>query len=218
MSRRRQRFGGGSELPAAGGFPTRKWWRDRRGGSSRRSTGFGFWRKRTDARTGARWVPGFLRRLAPVKPASRISLGDPLATRDDSLVGQLGLNPRCAVRAPAPFVNRTNPLGENAVRLAPAGPAAFQPGVEPAPGDAEHAGHRHNGELSPVRSHEPEDPSVPSPERTKPLLYQYLPLFPQPPNVTAQTPQLRPLRSRQAVSAAAFVAVRLSHSVGDRLR
>ncbi len=109
-------------------------------------------------------APGRSRLLAPAC-ARQAGLphqsGDPLAAHEDSFVGQLGPNLRRAIRAPAPLGDRPNVPGENAVRLVPGGPRTFRPGVVPARGDAEHAGHRRDAELGPVRSHEPEDPFGP---------------------------------------------------------
>src|SRR5688500_8265622 len=57
-----------------------------------------------------------------------------------------------------------------------------------------------------------------SPERTRPRLFQDLPLFAQRPILAAKTPKLVALLGRQTVSSNAFVAIGLRDPIPNRLR
>ena len=80
---------------------------------------------------------------------------DPLAADRHAVVGQVGVNPRRAVRAPAASVNLPHTGGQLGIGLGASRRGASTPRVVPARGDTEHAGHRGDAEPSLIRTHEP---------------------------------------------------------------
>ena len=104
--------------------------------------------------------------------------GNALAAHCEPTVGQFSLNPRRPVGPSAPFVNRPHPLGESGVRLLPGRPRALQPGVEPlveTPSTRAIVVTRNSARCALMNR---KTPSVPSPERTRPLLLPGSPALP----------------------------------------
>src|SRR2546428_4872268 len=64
------------------------------------------------------------RRLTPARPAARMSRATRLRPTDAVRETELGVDPRRAVRAAAPFVDRADLQGEDLVFDGPARPAA----------------------------------------------------------------------------------------------
>ena len=88
----------------------------------------------------------------------------------DTVLGEFGVNARRPVGAAATLMNVADTRLEDIVGLPAPRRLTVSPRIEPAQGDAEHAGHRGGAIAGLIRSHELERFRVPSrsPERTRP--------------------------------------------------
>ena len=77
-----------------------------------------------------------------------------LASDMDAVLGVLGVNARCPIGATAALMNVADARLEDIIALPAPRPRTVSPRVEPARGDAEHAGHRGDAVEGLIRSHE----------------------------------------------------------------
>ena len=83
--------------------------------------------------------------MAALQPGEAKQARHPLARAADTLVAQFGMDARRAVGAPAPFMNRPNPLGEHEIALRACRGRSLPPGVIAAARDAEHTAQQGDG-------------------------------------------------------------------------